>query len=213
MARSSDAILNLLNSASSVTRLQLAPGSEWENCLVVKKQIDADITAQWLNRFTSEYIGVEAFFDMPNENISDAFAGIRAPASENNIEIMLRMTRKFLNSSFTIADFLDEAKIASGGDLFAGEPDFLELGVVNYWNSFGAMRFWKSGSGSEYTAFENALKTRVDFMSVLPAPAAIESAFSAPLPHWLGIPVSSEKNGEYFLSVQQAKTVLERIAG
>jgi hypothetical protein len=60
---------------------------------------------------------------------------------------------------------------------------------------------------------KNALKTRTDFMSVLPAPAAIESAFSAHCRTGLAFRYHQKKNGEYFLSVQQAKTVLERIAG
>ena len=211
MEKSYDVLNSILNSASTVTRLQLASASEWENCLVIEKRFSGDIASDWLDKFEAEYIGIEAFLDLSVKNTSGAFIGIRIPAFKNNIETVLNMTRKFHDSDFMLSNFLDGFQKMFGKSLYTGHPDFLELGVVNHWKSFGAMCFWRSDDGSKFAAFENVLKTRLDFMSVLPTPAAIEFAFSTPVPHWIGVTVSYEKNGKYFLSLGQAESVLGNI--
>jgi hypothetical protein len=83
--------------------------------------------------------------------------------------------------------------------LFLGEPAFMEIGVVNGWKSFGPLRFWQGGSPSPLEALRLVLQRGGGLDGPFPLPLALEGGFSVPVPHWVGLPVSSPTADGYRL--------------
>jgi hypothetical protein len=183
-------------------KLQFACNSNWEDCLIVDKRSNKSDIAEFFTDFRADFIGTEAFFH--NVNGSCAFIGFRLPASKENIECCCRLAQIFIDFS---GDFLLNNLIANGKSffdnkaLFERAPSFMELGVVNHWNSFGPMRFWNNGDGDQYECFSSAIRKETRFHGVLPGYPAIESAYSTPLPSWFGFPAGVIINGQHFLSL------------
>lgn len=195
-----------------ITKLQFASASDWEHCIVIEKNSDKNLFDVWEQSISPDFIGVEAFFDVQGKEIKDAFIGFRINATAENISRCRSYVASFVDSASVVllADFVSgDESVLSDNDFLNGEPDFMELGVVNHWNSFGPIRFWNKNDGSAYDGFLCELQTASRFLEILPAPAAIEFAFSNPIPHWIGLTVSiKDRNSFYVLSLEKVKTVL-----
>ncbi len=194
-----------------VTKLQFANASDWENCLVLEKNSIKNTFDEWADSLSANFIGVEAFFDIPEKNMLGAFIGFRASASKENIAECSRLAASFIASDtdYLLENFVKaEQCLLVTKDLSAGEPDFIELGIVNNWNSVGAMRFWNRGDGDIYECFLSELDRSPRFKNRLPAYAAIEFAYSSPIPHWLGLPVYSVIDNIFYLSIKKSGEVL-----
>lgn len=195
-----------------ITRLQFACVSDWEHCVVIEKNSDKKYFDVWLRSISADFIGIEAFFDVQEKNIHNAFVGFRINATTENIARCRNSVVSFIDAAsvFSLDDFIRIAEFVSfENGLFNRGADFMELGVVNHWNSFGPMRFWNRNSGSQYDSFLSALETAPRFLDRLPGHAAIELAFLDPIPHWMGLQVSTEENDScYMLSLEKVKTVL-----
>ena len=183
-----------------VTYLQFANASEWETCLRVDCEAAYDEVQCWLSRFAGMHIGIEAFFSAPELGCGDSFAGVRLPFREETALFCAELVKAYAdsNSAFCVSDFT--ARLDKFGPFFQGGADFIELGAVNMWSSFGPLRFWRRGDGEPAAAFAEALKGAERYQSILPVPAAVEFAADEPAPHWLGLSVSEKvRAGGYSL--------------
>ncbi len=94
--------------------------------------------------------------------------------------------------------------------LFTGWPDFMELGLVNMWKSFGALSFAPLPE-EPYAVFSAAVSASTRWRGALPAPPALELAFSPPVPHWLGVDFSSRAADGWTLDMKRAEAFLEKL--
>ncbi|MBR4401892.1 MAG: hypothetical protein IKT09_09480 [Synergistes sp.] len=191
---------------AKVSKLQFAPVSRWEEALIVEKGFNASDVRAWLAGLDCSHIGAEAFFETDR---NAAFIGLRIPNSQAAQELCARTADGFLKSrAFAAGDFIRSAEEFSGTPLFRGEPEHMELGLVNMWKSYGALTFWKRGDGSPFARLAEALKEEPRYMRLLPAPPAYETAWDSPLPHWTGIYLSRAASGGYMLDITAAEKYL-----
>ena len=193
-------------SGAKVSKLQFAPVSRWEEALIVEKGFNASDVRAWLAGLDCPQIGAEAFFETDG-NL--AFIGLRMPHSHAALDCCALTADEFLtNRAFAAEDFIRFAEEFSEASLYRGEPDFMELGLVNMWKSYGALTFWKSGDESPFVRLSEALKEDPRYMRLLPAPPAYETAWNSPLPHWTGIYLSRAASGGYMLDIAAAEKYL-----
>lgn len=172
-----------------VTKLQFARGSDWENCLVLvaasaPRSIDAIFEG------AREGVAAEAFFNIAELGINGAFAGFRVSAAQS--DSMIEMASEFASAAekYDLASFICAAERISGcGRLFSPEPDFMELGIINRWCSFGPVRFWNRGGGDPEKNLISALDKNPKYLGRLPGVPAVETGWAKPIPHWSGMPV------------------------
>jgi len=69
------------------------------------------------------------------------------------------------------------------------QPDHVELGAANAWQSVGPLRLWTREVGHAVGSVESLLRTRPE-LTFSPVPVALEVAFAHPRPCWLGVEVS-----------------------
>jgi len=194
-----------------VVKFQFACNSEWEKCLIADKFTDIAAIDSFFEGFNSEFVGVEAFFYNKKADTSPAFIGFRIPASKENIVFCRAVANLFTESSedFLLGNLIyADGSILAHESLFDGPPDFMELGIVNLWNSFGPMRFWNSGDGDKYKCFSSAITSEKRFLGILPGYAAIELAYTKPLTSWLGFPADLLKCGGHYLSFDSVNEIL-----
>ncbi|WP_284619213.1 hypothetical protein [Aquabacterium humicola] len=87
-------------------------------------------------------------------------------------------------------------------------PAFAEVGAVNAWRSVGAFRIERPHEAARdldalWTALMAAPVARADTHR-----KAMEIAYDAPLPHWLGLPVC-EARPPFALSLERLRAALE----
>lgn len=193
---------------AAVSKLQFAPGSRWEEALIVEKNLPPAELRAWLGCFKDSHIGAEAFFEISG---TAAFIGVRLAFSPAVADEAARVAEKFISSTgLAVHDFIKSAEKISDALLFLGEPGFMELGLVNMWQSFGPLPFWKKEGGSPFARLNAALLRDGRFASELPAPPAVEIAWDSPLPHWMGVCLSRGAGGKYFLDMAAAEKFLTK---
>lgn len=193
---------------AAVSRLQFAPVSRWEEALSVEKGFTcADEVRGWLARLACSQIGAEAFFETEGYK---AFIGVRLPFSQDVLSMCVRISEEFLSGrAFAVGDFIRFAEGFSRAPLYRGEPDFMELGLVNMWKSFGALTFRKSKDVYPPAKLKEALTEDTRYTRLLPAPPAMECAWDFPLPHWTGRYLSRAADGGYLLDIAAAEKFFE----
>lgn len=192
---------------AKVSKLQFAPASRWEEALIVEKGFNASDVRAWLAGLDCPTIGAEAFFETDGVQ---AFVGLRMPYSQAVLDGCAAAADGFLlNRAFSVGDFIRSAEKFSEASLFCGEPNHMELGLVNVWKSYGSLIFWKRGDGPQLTCLAEALREDPRYQSLLPAPPAYETAWNYPLPHWTGIYLSREVCGGYMLDIKAAEKFLK----
>lgn len=194
-----------------IEALQFAPESRWEEALAVRADGDPESTKAWLARFCDRRLGVELFFKQPHTGGLRAFIGVRLDFSEDAGAAAVDISEMFVSRRLcTVGDFLSFTERGLGLPLFAGSPSFMELGLVNLWKSFGAVTFWRAGGAAPFEKFKDALSAEPRYLQKLPAPPAIETAYSEPVPHWLGIYVGSTlADGSCILDMDAAARCLK----
>lgn len=173
-----------------VEQVQFARRGKWEEALVVDRS-DGDPACTFLRwvssgqgEFAAEFFGRCAG--------GAAFWGMRfAEAEMDRCVALAEILKCALRADRAMADCVERAGRMAGGALFAGEPDYLELGMLNAWQTFGPLSFWNKGSARGMSeSFERCLPAEARFGHPTAAPIALEAAYAAPVPHWLGFPVS-----------------------
>ncbi len=198
-----------------IEKLQFEPESRWEEAVVVDPGSSMTELSAWLNDFRGGRLGVEAFFSLPcNGGILSAFIGLRLEFSDEIRSLAAEAAESFLaRRPLSVGGLLADVERGLGLRLFAGEPAFMELGLINRWQSFGGLTFWRMGEGYPSGKFAEALAAAPRYLGKLPAPPAIETAYSAPVPHWLGVSVASTSaEGGYLLDMKVAAAYLEAAA-
>ena len=154
---------------------------------------------------------MELFFKQPHTGGLRAFIGVRLDFSEDAGAAAVEISEMFVSRRLcTVGDFLSFTERRLGLPLFAGSPSFMELGLVNLWKSFGAVTFWRAGGAAPFEKFKDALSAEPRYLQKLPAPPAIETAYSEPVPHWLGIYVGSTlADGSCILDMDAAARCLK----
>lgn len=168
-----------------IEKLQFAPESRWEEAVVVEPGGLMTELSAWLDSLRGGRLGFEAFFGMPYDGGRlSAFIGMRLEISDE-IRSLIADAAKFFPAwrPVSVGGLLAETERRLGLRLFAGEPAFMELGLINRWKSFGGLTFWRRGEGYPSGKFTEALAAAPRYLGNLPAPPAIETAYSAPVPH------------------------------
>jgi len=197
---------------AQIIKIQLAADSSWESALTVEKETPATNADAWMQTFEAAYLGIEVFLEPCDAETIAVFAGVRVEATSEHLAAARELILLWqASSAFSLSDFLRymEEKMSLAG-LFTGEPDFMEMGILNLWGSFGALCFWERGDGACRDAFYRALSGAGRFKSFLPAQAVIETAFATPVPHWLGCPVSRETGEGHVLSFDAVEAFFEK---
>lgn len=191
--------------------MQFAPESRWEDCAVLLRGEPPEAALRRLSGFCVENAGVELFYEACGEcGGFSAFIGFRCSFTEKRAFVEAA-ARGFAAGRFARAeDFTAAAEKEFRSPLFAGRPDFMELGLVNMWKSFGALSFAPAPE-NPCDAFLSAVSASPRWRGALPAPPAVELAFSSPLPHWLGVYVSRPSCGGYALDMERAEAFLKML--
>lgn len=168
------------------TSYQFAKGGQWEKAwrfspgsLPSPLELEAYVAQD-------HEIAFEVFF-------GQSFFGARKTGSTQEL---MDFCAKCLLAVKSKGSFFDRFRRDLGCPVAGQSPDFAEIGCVNAWRSIGAFRIHASQHSA--SAFE-ALWQPIHDSSVgrdLHHAKAIEFAFSQPLEHWFGLPVSvaSESN-------------------
>ena len=192
----------------AVSRLQFAAGSDWEHCLTVHGGTDYAAVEEWFAKTGKRVIAAEFFFDADEYGMKDAFAGVRLPASDAAAAFYRGAAKAMTGGrSGALLDFLalSPSELSFDSEVI----DFMELGAVNKWNSFGPVRFWQAGCGDPGKALDRALSANGRFLAPMEVPAAIELSFGGPCQRWLGLPVSvRQDDGSYILSLEKAQNAV-----
>lgn len=192
-------------------KFQFAPESRWEECAAISRGCPSEAVLRWLDGFCDENIGAELFFETDGEYGGfSAFIGFRCNFAERRAFVE-EAARGFAGGKFARAeDFIAAAENEFRAPLFAGLPDFMELGLVNMWKSFGALSFAPM-SENPYAALSAAVSASPSWRGALPAPPACEFAFSSPLPHWFGVCLSRPFNEVYGLDMKKAEAFMKKL--
>lgn len=176
--------------------MQLAANGAWEQAWVLRpdeRTPRMEEVRRWLDRY-DDSVAFEVFFAHPGGAV---FLGVRLTDLES--EERTRLVEAVIESVFRAA-WSDLSETLAGlediasqpvGSLLSGDPAWLELGVVNAWRSVGSQVLWRLGDPPPNgDTFRQKLGTRRQLLAPQTNPLALEFAFSDPLPHWLGVPVS-----------------------
>jgi hypothetical protein len=192
----------------AVGRLQFAAGSDWEHCLIVNRKTERASVEKWFAGNARQVLAAEFFFDADECGMKDAFAGVRLPAS-GAANVFYREAAKAMASGKlrSLRDFLAPAPLELSFD--SEKIEFMELGAVNKWNSFGPVRFWQAGQDNPREALKSALSANDRFLRPMDVPAAIELSFGGSCQRWLGLPVSErQSDGSYILLLEKVQNAV-----
>jgi hypothetical protein len=193
-----------------VFRMQFAANGEWETSLISPT---ASELKAWL-RAAPPDIALEIFFNRLGDR--DRFIGIRLagmPSKERErvcddcVDFFRKAGRPAAHSFLTLFRTLLKAPA-----LFPGTPAFLELGVVNAWQSAGPSRFWPDTSAqTAVAAFRQLLASQPRYSAAFSHPVAIEIAFAGPPPHRIGLVISDEDERGHWINPDAALQLLGAI--
>lgn len=195
----------------AAARLQFAPGSRWEKCVAFSRGEPADAVLKWFDGFHDENIGAELFYETEAEGCRfSAFVGFRCNFAKRRAFVE-EVARGFAAGKFACAEnFIAAVESEFRALLFGGTPNFIELGLVNMWKSFGTLSFAPLPE-EPYAVFSDAVSALPRWCGALPAPPALELAFSLPVPHWLGVDFSSRAADGWTLNMKRAEAFLGKL--
>lgn len=186
-----------------ISRLQFAVGSDWERCLIVTGAAESGAVSAWFDRASGRQIAAELFFDAPEYGMSDAFAGLRTPVSASVAAFYREAALLMLTRKLRLAELFAAAPFEISFD--SDKIEFMELGAVNRWNSFGPLKFWTAAQGDPRQALSAALVANGRYLASMSVPAAVELSFGGSPQKWLGLPVSERReDGTYILQLEKA---------
>jgi hypothetical protein len=195
-------------------RLQLAANGEWEKALVLSHgapQLDEMIA--WLDSAPAD-IAWEVF--LADDAGPEQFFGIRlAGLSQAEQQRFCIEALRFFDSCGRRSgqDFLAFARdLFAAPQLLNGQPSFLEMGFVNAWRSMGPVRLESAPRASmACEELQQALAAHPHYSEIRANPIAIELAFDAPLPHWLGVVVSRPHAGGHRIDIEAASALCRAV--
>ncbi len=161
-----------------------------------------------------EDVALECFFGAQNGPVQ--FVGVRLarldPASRR--EAIRRLAARYLDGPMSLHAARNVLQSCLGGaPLWSTRPDFLELGMLDAWSSYGRLRFWTAGAAlPPAAALRRAVEGQPRFHGFTDLPLAIEAGVLGPLPQWRGIVVSEPHAQGWLADFQRAGSVAEALA-
>lgn len=178
------------------TLVQAAIDGGWENPILVSGTSEADA---WL--VGSRDVAVEIFFG------PDLFLGARLTGLDrlDRVEFVRQLVGAAEDPATTFCDAPRFWRLPDGRPLpLHGPPSFLEVGVVNAWQSVGSVVLWRHGDDHVRTADLSPALRRAQ-----PTPVALEAAHRGTVHSWTGRNVSTAMgDGSYLLD----EVLLEHVA-
>ncbi len=177
---------------------QVAAEGIWEEAREIRPQAEAQNIASLLSwiESASQDIAIEAFFGDKQDQFF--FFGLRIETLPKDRQYaFIQGLINDLSPQSSFADILQALKDKLYNErLLAGAPDFLELGAEGFWKSYGSYVVMPERAGSVATMQEIA-NNAPQLLEPFKRPIMMEFAWKAPLPMWLGIPIS-EKRAELY---------------
>ncbi len=189
---------------------KFAANAVWEKALTIDASLPVDLDAveKWILA-NPQNVAFESIFS--NNDKPDTMFGIRMtylPKTEqvSRMRDLLSLTGQIAME----ADFRREAsRVFPELDLFSGQLEAMNIGIVGQWYSFGPEAIWSSGQ--EYLLTIDDLKDKAPrFFEPMGNPAAIEFWYTAPVDHWYKIYVSDLQEGEYRLNAEKYAVAIAR---
>lgn len=197
-----DCLAALKGGCHPFLRWQFACNGCWEKALHLhpRQPKMRECLRSWLE-VAADDVAAELFFA---GDAGELFLGLRFPPRKETqlflAEVLIDLDLDVGSAEDSLARTVAALRSISGlEELYLGEPAFMEIGVVNGWKSFGPLRFWQGGSPSPLESLHLALQQGGCFEGPFPLPLALEGGFSVPVPHWVGLPVSSSTADGYRL--------------
>ena len=201
---------------SKVKLMQFALDGNWEQAWVVKDSITPETGKVELARarcpnpfgqnvesfLQSKFknIACEVFFeDTANNHL---FFGIKY-LQDNKLECYQFISKLYAAlspKSRGVSDIIDKISCELGSiPLLSGEPSHIEVGVVDFWKTCGAVILWQQGEPKKFSEadIKDKLQNNKQLICTERNYQAIEFAFEGVYPHWLGIQVGERKNSIY----------------
>ena len=177
---------NICEDKYEVVKLQFAEGSNWEHCCVLEKKSGIEIFGSWAAKAVCKNLALEAFFDVPEFGITGAFVGFRFKSSACLLSMFERAAQIFTDSKkCSLNAVITEAEKHAGSPLFACIPEYAELGVINYWNSFGSVKLRHISMPECCEEIKTIVGSDPKWQRA-PGITAVEFAYTTPIPHWIG---------------------------
>lgn len=205
---------------SEIKLMQFVIDSNWEQAWVIEKdnippnisQIDSLLQNQFEN------IACEVFFeDITNKQM---FFGLKYLKDRNHFlecyQFIYKLCVALSAKNFKLSELIEQISWQlEKVPLFSKEPSYLELGVVNYWQSDGSVRLWEQGQPKQLSEadIEAKLQNNKQLIGSDKNYQAIEFAFEGEYPHWLGIQIGEKKNGMYEANISSIVDLAEELFG
>jgi hypothetical protein len=181
----------VLDSAGHITHVQVAIDGQWENARRAWRGDGANAVGALTSVLrTRGELAVEVF--AARESGCQTFVGVRLRdvGKDDATELLRALLDVVASELVTLSHISDFLSRQTGMLLFVGEPTRIEIGVVDAWVSLGA----RDMSSAISTNPPDLRSTILDEADGLHAPAgrviAVELAFDAHPPHWLGLEVA-----------------------
>lgn len=200
----------MFENAGNTTLVQFAQNGAWENALALRPSDGAGRFLVWAGESGGE-LAVE-IFSSSIERDDDCFVGVRfEDTSPERLAALADLVARFSQGDLPFPCAIETLGEIAGGALFVGEPDFLELGMFNYWKPFGPRRFWSRGDeGNKTDALDAVLSANPRYTEPTQRPIALEIAYAEPAPHWAGFLVSClGEDRRWRLDIENAKKCID----
>lgn len=202
--------------------IQMAKDGIWERAWKVT-YADGAPTALEVQRYLSgreKDVALEVFFRTADGRRS--YFGIRHPQGcrfdLNRIEFLKTLLKiVFESKKSTFEEISKTAALelcANKGALFAGDPDRVDIGVIDYWKSVGKCTVWQKGDVKQLN--ENALVQALsghhpELLKNSKNCQGVEFKYFGDLPHWISFEVSEKIEGEFILNPKLVIDKLNRL--
>ena len=191
------------------SRVQIAFDGAWEKAVRFDPGRSSEISKEFLAALKqpSNNVALEVFFG-PEQN---AMLGFRHSSKLNvsTQDFVLEITRiAMANSSFLECfDALKTLCEPWGFQPFAQEPQRAELGVLDFWNSMGALELWRAPA-PRFIPLKMQGDSKPHLVKNSKNQIMLEFAFPGNAEHWMGFVVSNLEQGLYRLDGLMLDTVL-----
>lgn len=195
-------------------KAQVAIDGNYEEALQIHAPY-SDYSKEDIEKLLSSFnksISIEFFYETSDDRVS--YFGMKyEPDQLSTIhpqEFVYRSLDTFaLDQGFD--NFIPAIGKALNGDkttFLSSRPDQIELGVNEWWFTFGPLVIWKDGDHA--LTKQNLIDRLSDREDLKVNPknfVGAEIIFMAPIKHWLSTQVSQSREGKYILNIDQVLSI------
>lgn len=186
---------------------QVGVNGEWEAAAVI--DFDEPSVPTIFNDGVDASIAGEVFYTLNDGRT--IFIGFRY-AEDLAIGSPVRFLEAFVGSLATMQDVSPSKAFEQLGQSLNNDPNtylnseaaYAELGVVDYWKSFGSLILRKRGDpDTSPEGLEALVSTNVGLISNDKNYIAMEFAYPNPVEHWVAVQVSELKDGQHCTNLDE----------